>query len=462
MPVASVNTTNPKSKSQAFAFIKAMGLIMSLISVLFAVGQPQAKQRILSSADFKFLEQLTKDVLDSARIHPGQVISTDFGPNNTGGVLVRPGGRSSYPSYWIRDYAMSLETGFVSAAEQKHMLLLTASTQCDQTWITSHGSMVPMGAIADHIRIDDGMPIYFPGTYSYHEQGDKIFGVFPPYCDQFYFVRMAHEYVHSTGDLSILDSAINGFKLVDRLEMAFKMPPTRNGKHLVYTTDELRGVDYGFRDVIMFTGDLLMPSLLKYKAALELAVIFEKKGAQEKVLLYKRIADQIKKEIPSAFADGRGMLLASTGKSKQADVWSTLLAVYYEILEGDEMIKTCTILKEAYLKGDLAKNGNIRHVLIADDYNETTSWEKSLARKNTYQNGAYWGTPLGWACDAIARVDLKAAKQLAKEYIDDLRKEDFRKGNGFGAPWECYNDDKPQNSVYLTTVASPYIVFKNQ
>ncbi len=460
MSITSINTAPQKPSVNVFALVRAGIFCICLLSIIGASAQRIASTSILSTADYKFLEQLTKDVLDSSRIHPGQVISTDFGPNNTGGVLVRPGGRSSYPSYWIRDYAMSLETGFVKAAEQKHMLLLAASTQCDQTWITSHGSMVPLGAIADHVRIDDGLPIYFPGTYDFNQQGDKLFGLFPPYCDQFYFVHMGHQYLKTTGDLAILDSMINGFSLIDRMELAFKVPPTRNGKQLVFTNDELRGVDYGFRDVISFTGDLLMPSLLKYKAALELAEVFEKKGAHKKVSFYKTIAAEIKKEIPLTFADGRGMLLASTGKSKQADVWSTVLAVYYGILEGDEMVKTCTFIRDAYLKGDLAKNGNIRHVLISDDYSESSAWEKSLASKNSYQNGAYWGTPLGWACDAIARVDIDAAKKLAKEYIDDLRKEDFRKGSGFGAPWECYNADKPQNSVYLTTVASPYIVFK--
>jgi hypothetical protein len=455
-----MNTAPLSPRVNLFTLVKAGIFCICLLSIIGTSAQRNASKSILSPADYKFLEQLTKDVLDSSRIHPGQVVSSDFGPNNTGGVLVRPGGRSSYPSYWIRDYAMSLETGFVKAAEQKHMLLLAASTQCDQTWITSHGSMVALGAIADHIRIDDGLPIYFPGTYDYNQQGDTIFGLFPPYCDQFYFVHMGQQYIKTTGDLSILDSIINGFKLIDRMELAFKVPPTRNGKQLVFTNDELRGVDYGFRDVISFTGDLLMPSLLKYKAALELAEVFEKKGESGKVSFYKSIAAEIKKEIPLAFADGRGMLLASTGKSKQADVWSTVLAVYYGILEGNEMVKTCSFIRDAYLKGDLAKNGNIRHVLMSDDFSESSAWEKSLVSKNSYQNGAYWGTPLGWVCDAIARVDIDVAKKLAMEYIDDLRKEDFRKGSGFGAPWECYNADKPQNSVYLTTVASPYIVFK--
>src|SRR5690606_5143946 len=91
---------------------------------------------ILGDEDFMFLESLTKDVLESSRIVPGQVISSDFGPNNTGGVLIRPGGRNAYPSFWIRDYAMSLESGLIPLPEQKHMLRVTASTQCDQTWIT--------------------------------------------------------------------------------------------------------------------------------------------------------------------------------------------------------------------------------------------------------------------------------------------------------------------------------------
>ena len=80
------------------------------------------------------------------------------------------------------------------------MLLLTASTQCNQTWVTKNGSMVPFGAIADHIRIDDSKPIYFPGTYDYNEQGTKEYGMTPPYDDQFFFIHMAYYYVISTGD----------------------------------------------------------------------------------------------------------------------------------------------------------------------------------------------------------------------------------------------------------------------
>ncbi len=437
--------------------------ILFLLNLVLLIGHANAQKiSLLSDNDLGFLERLTKDVLDSSRILVGQRISPDFGGNNTGGTLIRPGGRNAYPSFWIRDYAMSLECGFITSEEQLHMLKLTAATQCDQTWITKAGSLIPLGAIADHIRIDDSKPVYFPGTYDYNNQGGKTWGMVPPYCDQYYFIHMAFYYVKSNSIAKFLLDEINGVRLIDRLEMAYKVPPTQQDGVLVYTTDEFRGVDFGFRDAVYITGNLCFPSLLKYRASLELAELLEMINFKDKAEDYRRNAIRLKKEIPAVFSDERGMLLASTGKSRQADVWSTALGVYFNVLEGDKMKKTAQFLTDSYKNGTLAKRGNIRHILTCDDFSDSTAWEKSLAVKNTYQNGAWWGTPTGWVCFAMARVDIAAAKQLAKEYIDDLRAGDFRKGQAYGAPWECYNTLSPQNAVYLASVSCPYIVFKQQ
>jgi len=436
-------------------------LMFFLFLFLVLNAQEFKTKRLLSTEDFNYLKGLTRAVMDSSRIYPGQIISKDFGANATGITLIRPGGRGTYPAYWIRDYAMSIETGFVSMEEQKQMLLLTAATQCDQTWISSSGSMIPVGSIADHIRIDDSKPIFFPGTYNYLSQGGKTWGMTPPYCDQYYFIHMAYQYIVGSKASHFLLKEINGMRLIDRLEMAYKVAPTKLEGILVNTTDDFRGIDFGFRDVINITGELCFPSLLKYKASLELSELFNLLQRNDKSKFYQNIAVKLKQQIPAVFSDPRGMLLASTGKGKQADVWSTSLAVYLGIMEGDQQKKSCQFLRDAYLKGSLAKNGNIRHILTTDDYSDSTAWEFSLAKKNSYQNGAYWGTPTGWICYAIAKVDIAAAKKLAKEYIDDLRVGDYRKGAEFGAPWECYNSDKPQNAVYLATVGCPFIVFKN-
>lgn len=440
-------------------------LVLFLLNYIFAMGltaqESSPSVKILSADDFAFLKALTKDVVESSRIYPNQKISPDFGGNNTSGTLIRPGGRDCYPAFWIRDYAMSLGCGFISKEEQKHMLQLTASTQCDQSWISKAGSMIPLGAVADHIRIDNSKPIYFPGTYNYENQGGEKWGMVPPYSDQYLFIHMVYHYVKIASDEQILSQKINGTKLIDRLEMAFEVPPTRQGGVLVYTTDYFRGVDFGFRDVITITGDLCLPSLFKYSASREMAELFNILQNEKKAIKYHEIADRLKKEIPATFLDERGMLLASNGKSNQPDVWSTALAVYFGVLEGKQMQQTCRFLSDAYKNGTLSKRGNIRHILTSDDFSPTSAWEISLAEKNNYQNGAYWGTPVGWVCYAIAKVDVPAARQLAKEYIDDLREGDYRKGPEFGAPWECYNAKSAQNAVYLTSVASPFIVFKS-
>ena len=436
-------------------------LLLSLFIAFNLNGQNKINN-LLSDRDFEYLKALTKDVVERSRIQPKQVISKEFGGNNSGGTLIKPGGSDSYPAFWIRDYAMSIESGFITLQEQKHMLQLTASGQCDQTWISDGGSMIPVGAIPDHIRIDDSKPIYFPGTYDYKGQGNKKWGMMPPYCDQFFFIDMAFFYTKNGGSTQILKQKINGITLIDRLELAYKTPPTKQDGVMVYTTEDFRGVDYGFRDVITITGELCMPSILKYKASLELAELFDLLKKKDKAEVYRNNARRLKEEIPQRFSDSRGMLLASTGKSKQADIWSTVMAIYYGIIEGEQVLNASRTITDGYKKGLLAKSGNIRHIFIGEDFSEKSAWEKSLVRKGDYQNGGYWGTPTGWVCYVMAQTDLPAAKQLAKEYIDNLRAGDFRKGGDYGEPWECYNLEAPQNAIYMTTVTSPYTVFKHE
>jgi len=422
---------------------------------------PKLQNIIIGRNDLKFLEDLTKEVLESSRIRPGEIFSPDFGPNNTGGTIIRPGGRDCYPSFWIRDYAMSLESGLIPLEEQKHMLELTAATQCDQTWITKGGSLIPFGAIADHVRVDDGLPIYFPGTYSYDEQGVPGWGMLPPLSDQFFFIHMAYHFVKESSDINYLLKEFNGVSLLNRLERAFHVPATRAGSYVVHTTENFRAVDFGFRDAIVITGDLCFPSILKYRASNELAWLYEQVNRKQKATKYQEIAKKLKKSIPDLFSDPRGMLKASTGKSQQPDVWSTALAVYLGVLEGDALIKTSQFLADSYQNKTLSYKGNIRHILTSDDFNASSVWEISNVPKNTYQNGAYWSTPTGWVVYSIAITNPDIAKKLADEYIKELRENDFRRGERFSAPYECIQPSGViQNPVYLTSVTCPYAVFK--
>ena len=441
-----------------------MKIIGCLFLFCFTACAPM-RSPLVSPVDLVYLEDLTRAVVDSSRILPGQDLPPairSYGPNRSGITLIKPGGRDCYPSFWIRDYGMSLESDLITGKEQFDILIYTAARQSDSTWTTKTGSLVPKGSIPDHIRINDGLPVYFPGTYDYVNQGNEIWRM-PPFCDQFYFIHMAWYYINSKKDHQVLDQKINQINLFNRLEMAFDAVPARGETGMAFISDSLPTCDFGFRDVISMTGEVCFGSLLRYRAALEMTELCRLNGNLQNAGKYREIAKKIRENLVPVFADERGMLRASTGKSRQPDVWATAFGVYIGAIDGPDSDRACQALQKAYVSGTLAMEGQIRHVLTTDDFDSSTAWEKAYAGKNTYQNGAYWGTPTGWVCYAIARVDKPAASRLAKEFIDHLRKTDFRvKGPDSGGPWECVYPPTgyKQNPVYMTTVTCPVAVFR--
>ena len=408
-----------------------------------------------------FLEGITGAVVDASRVAPGAKVGT-IGPNVTGGTVIRPGGRDCYPAFWIRDYAMSIESGFVTAEEQRHMLLLTATHQQDEVRNLPSGSVVTPGSIADHISFGN-RPIFYPGTLEDFEgQGGPRWGKLPALDDAYFFVHMAALYARNSGDASILKETVRGKSLLTRLEEAYAMPPSRPDSGLVFADDDARGVTFGFVDAIIHTGDLFMCSLLKLRAAEELAEMAERAGDSAKAGDYRAKAGVLRQAIETTFALDTGFFKASTGHSAQPDVWGTAFGVYIGAFSPERTRVACTALAQASRAGTMALRGSVRHVLTTDDFSASTAWDDTDIKVNTYQNGAYWGTPTGWVCFAIAQVDPEAARQLAAEYVAELREGDFRKGPDFGSPWECFHphENHRQNPVYMTTVTCPLAAFR--
>jgi hypothetical protein len=439
--------------------------LLTILIPLLAIACSTQQKPLVADEDMSYLEDLTKVVIDSSRIGPGQDLPPairSFGPNRSGITLIKPGGRDCYPSFWVRDYAMSLESGFITPGEQQDILLYTAARQSDSTWVTVTGSRVPRGSIPDHIRINDGLPVFFPGTYDPIRQGNEVWRT-PPYGDQFFFIHMAWYYIRHGGDRSDLERNINGISLFRRMAMAFEAVPAHPGNGLVFISDSVPTCDFGFRDVVRMTGEVCFGSVLRYRAALEMAEMYELRGSAWQADTCRMIAGKIRSSIPVVFANGSGLLGASTGLSSQPDVWATAFAVYTGALEGIEARRAAEALDAAYKAGYLSMEGQIRHVPANADYDSTTAWELALAAKNHYQNGAYWGTATGWVFDALARVDRPAAAQLLRDFVTSLRNSDFRKGMpDEGAPYECVYPptNYKQNPVYMTTVTVPWGVLR--
>src|SRR5437870_4121180 len=112
----------------------------------------------------QFLKELTAAVVESSRVYPGQRVG-ESPVNTTGGTLIRPGGRECYPAYWIRDFAMSLESGCITEAEMLHHLRVVARSQNDDRERVLDHAIIPAFSVPDHVNFDGGA-VFFPGTMS--------------------------------------------------------------------------------------------------------------------------------------------------------------------------------------------------------------------------------------------------------------------------------------------------------
>jgi hypothetical protein len=362
---------------------------------------------------------------------------------------------------------MSTDSGFITPEELRRHLLLTCRAQngCKDLKL-ANGLYVPPWAIPDHINYD-GRATFYPGTYaSGDDQGAGACGRVPPIDDQYELIHIAFVYWQESCDLRIFDTEIAGVSIFDRLLRAFDSPRTNLRTGLAETTEEDRAVGFGFCDGETHTGELLFASLLRYRAAGELAEMARARGRRELVRDYERIQKAIRTHLIPAFGDHAaigGWLRASTELSRQPDVWGTLFALHLGVLgRGDAAAARRTVVA-AVKKGTITFEGGVRQVPTDMDFSRSTAWERSMCAVNTYQNGGYWHTASGWLIEALWKADRKLALQVFEEMIGHLRAQDFRQGAGHGAPWEVYgrNGQGRQNPVYMASVALPYGILRN-
>ena len=322
---------------------------------------------------------------------------------------------------------------------------------------------MPRSSIPDHITFD-GKPIYFPGTVDDYENQGGIWWPRPPIDDHYYFAGMAWHLAVDGRRCDVITERVGDLTVLERLDLAFSVPRAHPDAELVWCGDDDRAVSFGFVDTIIHTDDLLFGSLLRCQAARQMAQLHELAGDPLRAKEYAHIAASISTHLARTFAHPSGLLQASTGKSAQPDVWGSAYAVYSAALPPAEALAVCRALLDVYRRGTIAYRGNIRHVPTDADYDASTAWELTIGsrtKENRYQNGAYWGTATGWVAYALAQVDAAAALELASEYIAELQMGDYRQGEEFGSPFECFHPDGgyTQNPVYMASVTCPLEAF---
>jgi hypothetical protein len=364
---------------------------------------------------------------------------------------------------WVRDFAMSLDCGLIRPQEiLDHLRFIARSQNGAKERRLKSGGIIPAFAIPDHINFDGGA-VFYPGTYSAGEdQGEEPFGPLPPQDDHYYFIHVAYALWRDTRDAAFLNRTVGGLTIFERLVRAFHSPLADPKTGAAVSPKDRRAVGFGFEDGVYLLGAMSFATLLRYRAAKQLAELSRqvKKGplAEE----FDAIAKTIVEHFPGVFTRPEkigGWLLAATELGRQPDVWATLFALHLGILPAAVAGRARqTIAAAVKAPGHNVEDlGGARHVPADLYFKPTQCWERSISPAGTYQAGAFWHTPSGWLIETLQRDEPELARAVCRRYIDNLRREDFRRGGGRGAPWECFglNLASPQNPVYLTSVALP-------
>ena len=410
-----------------------------------------------------FLSQLTSNVVQACRIQPGQSVNGSPA-NSVGFTLLTPGGKGGYPAFWVRDFAMSLDSGFITPQEMSNQLRLVARSQNGPApRHLANGLLVPPYAIPDHIEFDGG-PTFYPGTYATGaNQGDGSFGLLPPADDHYWFVHIAYGLFRAQGSAAFLGERLDGVTMLGRLAAAFNAPTTDPATGLFETTATNRAVGFGFCDGIYFTGKILFPSVLRYQAAGELAALCQAAGQPDEAVRYLQLRRRISRHLARTFerrAPRDGWLMAATEIGRQPDVWGTLYALHAGALSGRAAREARATIILGVTQRTIVCDGAVRHVPTNLDYSSDSAWEQTRETLDTYQNGAYWHTPTGWLIEAVHPADPRLASEILAQYVQHLRANDYRLGRGPQAPWECFYPPAgyTQNGVYMTSVTAPYAV----
>jgi hypothetical protein len=136
------------------------------------------------------------------------------------------------------------------------------------------------------------------------------------------------------------------------------------------------------------------------------------------------------------------MFWAADKDCKQIDIWGSAYAVYVGITSEEQSKK----ISEYLIRNadQIVMKGQIRHLPGGD-----ASWNNLFLSitEGTYQNGAYWATPLAWVVPVIAQQNLPLAKKILGDVIKDFQE------NGIN---ECINTDYLNIPNYVASATNVY------
>lgn len=297
---------------------------------------------------------------------------------------------SGYEAFWLRDYAYMLE-GCADAFSEQELrdacLLFVNSLAAD-------------GAGVDCVKFD-GTVVYKPG---YGTMGENPVADGGPFT-----VDVAWHTHRRLQDKQLV------VQIVEQLVKTMEAVPRNPQTGLVHIKPQ--GYDrcpYGFTDTVRKQGDELFTSLLWIQAARQVADLLKVAGRPDDAAKWTAAADQAQAALtPVLWDDQRGLFRAATLKCREPDIWGSAFAVYLGVASRAQSLRIAGYFRDHY--GEIVERGQLRHLPGG------TYWEAACPR-DTYQNGGYWATPVGWFVCALDLVDPKLADQTLFDLVEDFQR----------------------------------------
>ena len=384
--------------------------VFSLITMLACVQTEDQKENSsnpygLSAEKVQWMKEATLKQLKGCRVK---------GAGDT--WILTPDGVGNYKALWTRDsyYMIEYAGDLMDPNEIKASIYYLLNGQRED------------GCMPDRVN-KAGQPVYSPGAPG-KPLADNALDNGP------FMAMLVCSYVNQYQDETL-------FRKVEPQLRRGLDHTSVNESGLVYNDPKNPQCVYGFTDIVKKTGNLLFSSLLYYKANLEMYQLC-KTYEFGNPSIYKRRYESVRQSINKLWNEDVGMFWAADIDCKQIDIWGSAYAVEVGIASEEQTKRIATYLVEHY--DETVRNGQVRHLTGSDK-----GWHKLFhaCKEGTYQNGAYWATPLAWMIPVYAKFKPSLAKDMLEKVVTDFQE------NGIS---ECINDGYVKVPNFVVSATNVY------
>lgn len=205
-----------------------------------------------------------------------------------------------------------------------------------------------------------------------------------------------------------------------QLRTALGRVPRDAANHLVVVNPGDEWVANGYREQGRFTGDDAFGSSTMAIVDRELAIVAAAAGDTTNASFYSTDYTNVTASLPTLIDPSSHMLLGGSIQNNQIDIFSSVLAVYNELLSPSQETAISSWLVTNY--ASYTYRGFVKEMAAPCSVVGTigTSGGPPYGPNGTptsYQCGGYWGLLSGWTAYAIAKTNPTLASQMVQSFL---------------------------------------------